>query len=966
MDYKLNILKNAIDNNKLSIFVGAGVSKGTGLPDWSELMETIKKELSLSKENNDYLKIAQFYYLACGESVYYQKIQEFIPDTVDPTVVHKLIFDIKPENVITTNWDNLLEKTIETNGYVYDTISSDTHLVQSQLKNHIIKMHGDFRDNNIVFREDDYINYSQNFPLIENYIKSILSTNVILFLGYSYSDINLKYIMKWLQYSSKVHPPMFLTTFKRDENEIRYLKNYGIDTLVLSDEHQKYNKNDIYTNKVATFLNKLIEDDDLWLNKKKSDKEVVDFVYKRLEPLNLFNRLLPEQVQKKLTNCTFRYEIFRENKIVKKIKKMQFGHTPTTLEIIDYQKYLDDFSIVEKNIILMSLNDSYMTGDLNKKIRELYSKFKEIIQKDDLDDSQKETIKSIYDILIKANIDGIIVSKDDTPSNQIQFYEFFNNFFIDERIYNYDFKLENLSKNSINDLMNQSLLYYQRREYYDAYKLIKEVIIPLCIKQKNYIQLFFSMFNHNRLLQLLKDWNYIDMGNPKGYKGYSETWQYNTQEYDLDKQYYELPKKIQVVLKEVKPFIHFDYLYKSLVDITLEWEKKQRQKEEIEKNRRITWDTNVTRNYSKQKSYLLFFINNNLMFEKTFTFREINKKIIEISLIRQIQNEKITLDKMELFASIKYIKHDDFKEIFKIYSEDKSLYEGKFHIKEKNLNWLIEELLTNVSSLYIEKKTQIVKPFEQEFKNIIFLLALVKLNKYQSSKILKVLQRIIENNQTEFYTYPLINEFIGVQYSLYETNITDENIMINLITNMIERVIFKKGNVFDRRAFEENHINNVFAYLHINSKFFSDKDLIEKLLKEMKNWKLLEQIKIIKAFLISLYNISNYEIQNTLKRYINGVDYNVEENYGVALSCKLALVVNGINNFEEKYYDELKQYFEKTGNNVYSLAELTGQVKYLIEEMNIEGLEKIYEAYKIGLESMSDYMKNINGGRSSI
>ena len=37
-----NIIKEAINQNKLAIFVGSGVSKNSNLPDWGELIENIK------------------------------------------------------------------------------------------------------------------------------------------------------------------------------------------------------------------------------------------------------------------------------------------------------------------------------------------------------------------------------------------------------------------------------------------------------------------------------------------------------------------------------------------------------------------------------------------------------------------------------------------------------------------------------------------------------------------------------------------------------------------------------------------------------------------------------------------------------------------------------------------------------------------------------------------------------------
>lgn len=57
-----------------------------------------------------------------------------------------------------------------------------------------------------VFKEDDYLQYSQNFPLVENYIKGIFSTCTIVFLGYSYSDYDLKQIVSWISNISKATP----------------------------------------------------------------------------------------------------------------------------------------------------------------------------------------------------------------------------------------------------------------------------------------------------------------------------------------------------------------------------------------------------------------------------------------------------------------------------------------------------------------------------------------------------------------------------------------------------------------------------------------------------------------------------------------------------------------------------------------------------------------------------------------
>ena len=200
-------IKQANENDRLAIFVGAGVSKSSdtdyiSLPSWSDLITELKSDLAITEEL-DYLKLAQLYYLEFGEQTYNQTLKKYFPEDITPSSLHRTILKVSPRVIITTNWDCIIENAIEQEGYLYDKICMDKDLVSSTSPNKFIKIHGDFKNHNIVFKEDDYLNYSRNFPLIENYIKSIFSTHTVLFLGYSYNDINLKHILKWIQSYSK-------------------------------------------------------------------------------------------------------------------------------------------------------------------------------------------------------------------------------------------------------------------------------------------------------------------------------------------------------------------------------------------------------------------------------------------------------------------------------------------------------------------------------------------------------------------------------------------------------------------------------------------------------------------------------------------------------------------------------------------------------------------------------------------
>ena len=65
------IIQNSSKNNKLIIFVGAGISANSGIPMWKNIIEKIKRKIDISNEENDYLKIAQYYYNSRDKKEYY-------------------------------------------------------------------------------------------------------------------------------------------------------------------------------------------------------------------------------------------------------------------------------------------------------------------------------------------------------------------------------------------------------------------------------------------------------------------------------------------------------------------------------------------------------------------------------------------------------------------------------------------------------------------------------------------------------------------------------------------------------------------------------------------------------------------------------------------------------------------------------------------------------------------------------
>ncbi|OHD42288.1 MAG: hypothetical protein A2086_10140, partial [Spirochaetes bacterium GWD1_27_9] len=866
IDEHIKNIINANNNNRLAIFVGSGISKTSETailksPDWKELIKKIEKDLDITEEN-DFLKIAQLFYLEFGEYTYYEKLKSYFPDNLEPSIVHKLIFSLKPHCIITTNWDNILETTIRNNAYIYDIVCSDSDLIKSTIEKKMIKMHGDLKNHNIVFKEDDYLNYHLNFPIIENYIKSILSTHTVLFVGYSYNDINLKQIIKWIQFHSSVKPPMYLTASKeknKKNSQEKYLENYGIKILLLEDESEKYRDLNTKSNKIATFLDKLITGDKAFINTCDKDS-IVEYVYNKLQILNSLDSILLEQIQQILPIYRF--------------------------------IYTDDFSIVI---------------EFSKK-EEIFELFIDILSEYP-DKYENDKMLKIIEILTKANIDGIVLSqnkKEYIPFNQ--FIKRKDDLDVIENYFNFDFNNVPIKNNKI----NLAYKYYNLKEYEKAYNYIEESI-ELYLKQKDYPKLFLAMFNRNLLLSRLKDTLYASSFS------YEEI-----EKYDLKERLDEMPKDIRKALEPIYDFISFNFLYRNLYRISDKLKDKEDSKRIIE-NGGWVYSSNITESYSKQNNLLFFVILNEIMIDNYKEFKTIHEYFIKISLTRQINKDFRTLKKIELFSCIKYLNKKDLEFLLEdCYHSDSSL-RGKFQISDEDKEWLIEKVLKNLVDLYIKLKTPF-NNYNNNLENAIFILSLVNLNSNQLNKIMNLFLEIFLNGRNTIAIYESVNQFLGIQYNLYKQEINKE-ILNRIIETIIYKLSYRSYNGYDYFAITENRIYYIYQYAIKYDSFFTNKDLINKLIFELNNSDIEEKIKISGSVLLNIYDISNEEIKNIIKDFILKFDFSKNK----YIDFELFLIIKEFKEVDNNVIEKLKNYVSKS-NNKNILDNLKEQINYLVNE----------------------------------
>lgn len=235
-DTHIDHIIEASKNNRLILFVGAGISKDSGYPLWGKFIKSFADEL-YGKDKNykfDYLKIPQYYYNTFGKIKYEDKILEsFNKHNARPNPIHKQIDRISPKHIITTNYDTLIEDQLNSGILKYEVIKKDSDVPNSKLGNYIIKMHGDINERNFVLKEDDYYNYNINFPVISQLIQSLIVNNTLLFIGYSLSDTTFNSIYRLIsnQLGNNVNNAYLFTTDNLNEFEVRYYDNLNIKVI---------------------------------------------------------------------------------------------------------------------------------------------------------------------------------------------------------------------------------------------------------------------------------------------------------------------------------------------------------------------------------------------------------------------------------------------------------------------------------------------------------------------------------------------------------------------------------------------------------------------------------------------------------------------------------------------------------------------------------------------------------------
>lgn len=935
------------DNNRLVIFVGAGVSANSGCPSWSRLIDKFADELGIASEDRKesieyYLKIPQFYYIERGQKEYFDFIQQNMDSSnILPNDIDRQIFRLKPHTVITTNFDDLLEKTVKSGGLFYATVRQDSDLPYAQTEKMIIKMHGDEGLKNIVLKEDDYLSYSKNFPLIENYIKGLFSTKTILFVGYSAEDIDFKIIFKWVKDHLDGHfQPAYMLEIGKEKDRIdfNYYKNRGINILYYDEIENDANllvKKRGYTNKLQgkgeNLLNFLY-----YINEYNGDdkSDILMRIYNKVSVLEKWNYIDKDKIIERLKDIEDENIIMDERTLnFSKDESMKIGEKLHKL-LYEYKSLKLQYKKVKEKC-----KEKQTKEEFEKLEKEL-----DYIESKKLNLLDKELLKKIIKILYKSGITSIglngkdiIDFKEDLEilqeNSKDEFAELLNEFEykqLNDRL-KYYLKDNNDKYGAEVQYLKKAYYLCKINNFVESYEILKD-LSGYCLTTNNYLYFFIAQFNIIQLKEFIRVKKILlyDENEKLYYQNILKEINYTKGE-DLYNNLVENKKEIE----PIKDLNNFRYFYKKFCrfeDIVIQISNQKRNiikgglsvnnyldKMRVEMEDMINY---IERNYIivypyREIKYLyLLFIKSNFI---NYSIPDTTSFGISVYKLKSI-------NRFILLIIIKYIKIKDLENLL-----DENDIE-KINIESTGIKYLIKVL----QNILEAAKNNIISRFNFEnvisfydaISNSILLLSKTDIQEEGYTEIINIFNEFIK---LDFLSTDSFNKFLDFIISGFnERKYKDVQQILNVLETYIiclsdEKTTPRYNQVilFNDRFFKQLTI--IVNDLDKEAKLTTNRQIkyiVERKLKEINKEKNLDDSlkNIIYYFLFTIYKIVDEDVKKEIENMARDIKSiiqnksNKKEYIDFMYNALMSNIIVYDSNEQVEFIKDIMEYFSTLEN----------------------------------------------------
>lgn len=179
----------------LVLFLGAGVSRGAGLPDWQGLLRELMEQADMTPAEVkaatalsvlDQARLVRRRLARRGGELGPALVSRFAVEHYG--LVHGLLASLSVREAVTTNYDPLFETASRACGHEVAVLPY--HPV-SGCSRWLLKLHGCVHHpEDIVLTREDYLRYSNNRAALAGIVQTLLLTKHMLFVGFSLQDEN--------------------------------------------------------------------------------------------------------------------------------------------------------------------------------------------------------------------------------------------------------------------------------------------------------------------------------------------------------------------------------------------------------------------------------------------------------------------------------------------------------------------------------------------------------------------------------------------------------------------------------------------------------------------------------------------------------------------------------------------------------------------------------------------------------
>jgi len=207
-----------INSGDAAIFAGAGLSAASGFVNWKGLLRDLADELNLDIEKeHDLISVAQYHFNKFKRGKINNKIINEFTSLKKGNENHKILSRLGIDTFWTTNYDKLIERSLEAEGKTVETKIRNVDFSRNiKRKDAIVyKMHGD-KDSpdEAVLTKDDYETYNDKKEFFSTALRGDLLSQTFLFIGFSFDDPNLEYILSRIKVLLKDNTPTHYCFFK--------------------------------------------------------------------------------------------------------------------------------------------------------------------------------------------------------------------------------------------------------------------------------------------------------------------------------------------------------------------------------------------------------------------------------------------------------------------------------------------------------------------------------------------------------------------------------------------------------------------------------------------------------------------------------------------------------------------------------------------------------------------------------